>query len=93
MQDGSGRTVSLIADATPAGLVGCTEAFNVVDQYLKNAAKAEGSSRSLDLGNGWSCSTDGGSGPDQQGIISCASGTDDGHGGKTGGMALHTQPS
>jgi hypothetical protein len=93
MQDGSGRTVSLIADATPAGLVGCTEAFNVVDQYLKNAAKAQGSSRSLDLGNGWSCSTDGGSGPDQQGIISCASGKDDGHGGKTGGMALHTQPS
>jgi hypothetical protein len=93
MQDGSGRTVSLIADATPTGLVGCTEAFNVVDQYLKNADKAQGSSRSLDLGNGWSCSTDGGSGPDQQGIISCASGKDDGHGGKTGGMALHTRPS
>jgi hypothetical protein len=85
MQDGSGRTVSLIADATPAGVVGCTEAFDVIDQYLKNAGQAQGSSRSLDLGNGWSCSTDGGSGPDQQGIISCS-------GGVTGGMAFHTQP-
>ena len=93
MQDGSGRTVSLIADATATGLVGCTEAFNVVDQYLKNADKAQGSSRSLDLGNGWSCSTDGGSGPNTLGIIACASGKDDGHGGKTGGMALHTQSS
>jgi len=48
---------NLIADATKAGTVGCTEAFNVLAEYFKQApAKAQGTLRQLTI-NGWDCSS------------------------------------
>jgi hypothetical protein len=47
---------TLIADATKAGTVGCTEAFDVFAEYQKEApTKAQGTLRQLALPNGWSC--------------------------------------
>ncbi|RZS37629.1 hypothetical protein EV193_105187 [Herbihabitans rhizosphaerae] len=86
----NGRTFSLIAEAKPDGTVGCTEAFNVLDEYTK--APTQGSQRNADLSNGWSCATDGGSGASAQGRVFCTDGTKDGHGGVIGGRAFHTQP-
>jgi hypothetical protein len=60
---------NLIADAEKAGTVGCTEAFNVLADYLKQApAKAQGTLRQLTI-NGWDCSSvDGTIGCGKQGL-------------------------
>ncbi|GAA2817574.1 hypothetical protein [Saccharopolyspora taberi] len=78
------RTYDLIGDVTPAGRVGCTEAFNVIDEYRNLPAdQYEGTQRNATVMNGqWSCATDGGSGPDAKGNIYCSS---------QQGMALHTE--
>jgi hypothetical protein len=56
---------NLIADAEKAGTVGCTEAFDMLAEYLKQApTKAQGTLRQLTV-NGWNCST-------ADGTIGCA---------------------
>ena len=51
------RKVQLIANATKAGTVGCTEAYNVVSEYFANLDKADGVSYMLTV-QGWNCYTD-----------------------------------
>ncbi|WP_406639856.1 hypothetical protein [Amycolatopsis sp. WGS_07] len=51
------RKVSLIADATKAGTVGCTEAFNVITEYFDNIDKAVGVNYMMTV-QGWQCLTD-----------------------------------
>lgn len=83
----------LVADSTPEGTTGCTEAFNVLDEYQKAPVDQGegGSQRNKKLSGGWSCGTDGGSGPQAAGLIACTTGKPDGHGGTVGGLAFHTE--
>jgi hypothetical protein len=54
-------THTLIADPTPTGTVGCTEAFNVLDEYLAIPAEDRSASfENMPLSNGWACGTDDG---------------------------------
>lgn len=79
-----GQQVDLIAEATEAGTVGCTEAINVITQYYHDAAvqvPGDGTSRIREIGK-WTCAIDTG-GPVSARQIGC--GTDD-------GFAMHTQP-
>jgi hypothetical protein len=79
-----GQQVDLIAEATDAGTVGCTEAINVITQYYHDAAvqvPGDGTSRIREIGK-WTCAIDTG-GPVSSRQIGC--GTDD-------GFAMHTQP-
>ena len=79
-----GKQVDLIAEATPAGTVGCTEAINVISQYYKGAAvpvAGGGTARMRKVGK-WTCLIDTGL-PVSQRFIVC---------GSTDGLALHTQP-
>jgi hypothetical protein len=87
----NGQPSSLLADSTAAGVVGCTEAFNVLDEYLKAPGTGDGTQRNKSLSNGWSCATDGGAGSIARSIL-CSNGEDDGQGGKKGGFAFHTEP-
>lgn len=88
----SAAEYSLIADKTADGIVGCTEAFNVLAEYLEAPIDpAGGSQRNKKLSNGWSCSTDGGSGSSAEGNIYCTNGDKDEYGATTGGLALHTE--
>jgi len=79
-----GQQVDLIAEATDAGTVGCTEAINVITQYYHDAADqvpGDGTSRIREIGK-WTCAIDTG-GPVSSRQIGC--GNDD-------GFAMHTQP-
>jgi hypothetical protein len=79
-----GQQVDLIAEATDAGTVGCTEAINVISQYYHDAAvqvPGDGTSRIREIGK-WTCAIDTG-GPVSSRQIGC--GNDD-------GFAMHTQP-
>ena len=79
-----GKQVDLIAEATDAGTVGCTEAINVISQYYHDAAvqvPGDGTSRIREIGK-WTCAIDTG-GPVSSRQIGC--GNDD-------GFAMHTQP-
>lgn len=74
-----GRQVDLIAVATQAGTVGCTEAFNVIDEYYRNApTKSEGTAHVLTV-QGWKCLTD--TGAEGSGMIGC----------DKNGLAFHTR--
>ncbi|WP_235079032.1 hypothetical protein [Amycolatopsis orientalis] len=69
--DGPGGKVDVVTEAMPAGTVGCTEAIDVMSDYLAQApAKAEGTGRFLDV-DGWNCGYDGGNGGSKQ--IFCGS--------------------
>ncbi|MFD2417503.1 hypothetical protein [Amycolatopsis pigmentata] len=87
----NGQPSSLIADSSDAGVVGCTEAFNVLDEYLKAPGNGSGTQRNKTLSRGWSCAVDAGAGATARSII-CSNGKDDGQGGKTGGVSFHTEP-
>lgn len=64
--DGPGGQVDVVTEAMPAGTVGCTEAINVMSDYLAQApTKAEGTGRFLDV-DGWNCGYDGGNGGSKQ---------------------------
>jgi hypothetical protein len=79
-----GQQVDLIAEATDAGTVGCTEAINVITQYYHDAAvpvPGDGTSRIREIGK-WTCAIDTGE-PVSSRQIGC--GSDD-------GFAMHTQP-
>jgi hypothetical protein len=71
--------VDLIAVATEAGRVGCTEAFTVVTEYYENADKAEGTGRFLTV-RGWNCGAD--TGAQGSGMIAC----------EKDGLTFHTGP-
>lgn len=56
-----GSTHTLTAQPAADGIVGCTEAFNVIDEYLRIPAAERGANlNGTDLANGWSCATDDG---------------------------------
>lgn len=58
--DGLG-TQTLVAQPALAGIVGCTEAFNVIDEYLKiPSAQRSANFEGTPLSAGWTCSTDDG---------------------------------
>ena len=64
--DGPNSKVDVVTDAMPAGTVGCTEAIDVMSDYLKQApTKAEGTGHFLDV-DGWNCGYDGGAGGSKQ---------------------------
>jgi hypothetical protein len=75
-----GAQVDLIADSTPAGRVGCTEAINVISAYYRDApTMSEGTGRHLEV-EGWACSAD--TGAYGSGSIGCS----------RDGFAFHTEP-
>jgi hypothetical protein len=54
-------THNLIADPTRGGIVGCTEAFTIIDEYLAIPVEERNASfENLPVSNGWSCGTDDG---------------------------------
>lgn len=54
-------THTLIAQPSAGGVVGCTEAFNVIDEYLQiPSAERSASFEGTPLSGGWTCSTDDG---------------------------------
>ncbi|MBP2472745.1 hypothetical protein JOF53_001617 [Crossiella equi] len=57
-----GAAHNLIADVTEGGRVGCTEAFNVFDEYTKLSPekRAEASLHEVELTNGWWVTVDDG---------------------------------
>jgi hypothetical protein len=64
-----GRQVDLIAVATQAGTVGCTEAFTVINEYYRDApTKSEGTAHVLTV-QGWKCLAD--TGAEGSGSIGC----------------------
>jgi hypothetical protein len=69
----------LIAAATDAGIVGCTEAFNVADEFVKlpPEKRAQASLGNVTLASGWSCTVDDGVSAN----LSC----------EKDGFALHTE--
>jgi hypothetical protein len=82
-----GTVHTLIADPATAGVVGCTEAFNVLDEYLaiparQRSADYEGTA----LDNDWACGTDDG----ETTSIGCVKGTRDANGDYE--LAFHTEP-
>lgn len=80
-----GVTHTLVADPADDGLVGCTEAFNVVTEYLRiPAAERSASFEGIAVSGGWTCSTDDG----ESGGVGCVKGkVGDGF-----GLSLHTEP-
>lgn len=57
----NGSTHTLIADPTRGGIVGCTEAFNILDEYLAIPVEERNASfENLPVSGGWSCGTDDG---------------------------------
>jgi len=58
----TGVTHQLIADPAATGIVGCTEAFDVVDEFTRLPAeqRSAASLGSVDLPSGWSCTVDDG---------------------------------
>lgn len=71
--------VDLIAVQTDAGVVGCTEAFNVITEYYRDAGKSEGTGRHLTV-QGWQCAAD--TGAQGTGSIGC----------DKDGLSFHTSP-
>jgi hypothetical protein len=55
-------THQLIADPAATGIVGCTEAFDVVDEFTRLPAeqRSAASLGGVDLPSGWSCTVDDG---------------------------------
>ncbi|ONI91778.1 hypothetical protein ALI144C_00620 [Actinosynnema sp. ALI-1.44] len=82
----SGATHNLIADSTTDGRVGCTEAFNVFDEFVKLPAdkRAKASLGNVELSNGWSCTMDDG----ETTSVGCVKGMTQ----AKPGLALHTKP-
>ncbi|MET0135292.1 MAG: hypothetical protein ABW215_17065 [Kibdelosporangium sp.] len=78
----TGATHNLVAAATANGRVGCTEAFNVFDEFVKLPAEkhAEASLGNVRLSNGWSCTID-------DGEVAAASCTQGEH-----RLSFHTEP-
>jgi hypothetical protein len=75
-----GKQVDLLAVETKAGIVGCTEAFNVIAEYYEEApTKSQGTAHVLDV-QGWNCLAD--TGAYGSGAIGC----------DKNGFAFHTQP-
>jgi hypothetical protein len=70
----------LVATPGPGGIVGCTEAFNVLDEYL-NAPAAGDVFNTKKLSNGWSCGQDDG----EFAAIDCVNK-------RKGDLAFHTKP-
>lgn len=58
----TGAIHGLIADPAANGIVGCTEGFDVLDEFLKlpQDKRAEASLGNVDLAGGWSCTVDDG---------------------------------
>ncbi len=64
-----GKQVDLIAVATKTGTVGCTEAFNIISDYYRDApTKSEGTAHHLTV-QGWNCLAD--TGAQGTGMIGC----------------------
>jgi hypothetical protein len=81
--EANGSTHTLVATPAGGGIVGCTEAFNVVGEYLAIPA-ADRDLNGTDLANGWTCVTDDG----ETAGIGCVKGsTGDGY-----GFAFSTTP-
>jgi hypothetical protein len=59
---GGGATQTLIADPTPDGIVGCTEAFNVIDEFFRTPVQQRPANglQNTRLPSGWECGTDDG---------------------------------
>ena len=75
----------LVADPAANGIVGCTEAFNVLDEFTKLPPEQQSAASlgNVDLPSGWSCTVDDG----ETANVSCAKD-------KVGdeyGFALHTE--
>lgn len=75
----------LFADPAANGVVGCTEAFNVIDEFTKLPAeqRSQASLGNVELPSGWSCTVDDG----ETANMGCVKD-------KTGdryGLALHTE--
>ncbi|APU15451.1 MULTISPECIES: hypothetical protein [Actinoalloteichus] len=58
----AGTTHNLIALPSAGGVVGCTEAFNVIDEFIQlpDEEKAEAALGNVELSDGWSCTIDDG---------------------------------
>jgi hypothetical protein len=58
----TGVVHQLIADPAENGVVGCTEAFNVIDEFTKlpPEQRSAASLGNVDLPSGWSCTVDDG---------------------------------
>ena len=82
----TGGTVHrLVADPAADGLVGCTEAFGVIDEFAKLPPEQQSAASlgNVDLPSGWSCTVDDG----ETANVACVKD-------KTGdeyGFALHTE--
>ncbi|MCP2330639.1 hypothetical protein [Actinoalloteichus caeruleus] len=76
----------LIAMPTVGGRVGCTEAFNVIDEFLSlpDEEKAEAALGNVDVSHGWSCTVDDG----ETAGIACVKGS----AGDDYEFAFHTEP-
>lgn len=74
-----GSTHTLIAEVTAGGMVGCTEAFDVLDEYLAKGTSIE----DTPLSNGWSCTTDDG----ETASVGCVKGLN----GEDYDFAFHTE--
>lgn len=68
----------LIADATPAGVVGCTEAYDIVDEYLKAPSVPGDPFQTKKLSGTWTCGMDDG----EFAAIDCKN---------SAGMTFHTE--
>lgn len=65
-----GHQVHVVAQSTPYGQVGCTDAINVVSDYYRDApTRAEGTAHRLTV-DGWTCLAD--TGAQGSGQIGCA---------------------
>ncbi len=75
----------LIADPAANGIVGCTEAFNVLDEFTKlpPEKQSEASLTNVTLPSGWSCTVDDG----ETANVSCVKDKN----GDEYGFALHTE--
>jgi hypothetical protein len=75
----TGVVHQLIADPAETGVVGCTEAFNVIDEFTKlpPEQRSAASLGNVDLASGWSCTVDDG----ETANVSCVK----------DGFALHTE--
>jgi hypothetical protein len=84
--DVDGTTHTLLAQPAATGTVGCTEAFNVIDEYLTIPVQRRGATLdSIQLTNDWSCVTDDG----ETASIGCVKGNrvEDDY-----AFAFHTEP-
>ena len=78
--DSPNGQVDLVAVATKAGTVGCTEAINVISDYFAQApTKSQGTAHALTVA-GWNCLAD--TGARGTGAVGC----------DKNGLAFHTQP-